>query len=147
MGGFATAFIPFLFNFTNANLDTLVPAQSLFGPAAFLTYLWMKRHYGTIAVVSGLIGRVRAPATEDQSGQGDVPVARRDAGLELPLPGDEPDPADAGDRTAEDDVDVARANDVDAHGGRGVGVLTHGAHAQSPAGFEEREASAHAPPL
>jgi hypothetical protein len=46
MGGFATAFIPFLFNFTNANLDVLVPAQSLFGPAAFLTYLWMKRHYG-----------------------------------------------------------------------------------------------------
>lgn len=46
MGGFATAFIPFLFNFKNANLDTLIPAQSLFGPAAFVTYLWMKRHYG-----------------------------------------------------------------------------------------------------
>jgi hypothetical protein len=46
MGGCATAFIPFLFNFTNANLDELIPAQSLFGPAAFLTYLWMKRRYG-----------------------------------------------------------------------------------------------------
>lgn len=46
MGGFATAFIPFLFNFSNANLDILIPAQSLFGPVAFLTYLWMKRHYG-----------------------------------------------------------------------------------------------------
>jgi hypothetical protein len=46
MGGFATAFIPFLFSFTNANLDELIPAQSLFGPAAFITYLWMKRHYG-----------------------------------------------------------------------------------------------------
>jgi hypothetical protein len=46
MGGFATAFIPFLFNFTNGNLDQAVPAQSLFGPAAFVTYLWMKRHYG-----------------------------------------------------------------------------------------------------
>lgn len=46
MGGFATAFIPFLFSFTNANLDVLVPAQSLFGPAAFVTYLWMKRRYG-----------------------------------------------------------------------------------------------------
>jgi hypothetical protein len=45
-GGFATAFVPELFNFTNANLDELVPAQSLFGPAAFLAYLWMKRHYG-----------------------------------------------------------------------------------------------------
>ncbi len=46
MGGFATAFIPFVFNLTNANLDVLIPAQSLFGPAAFITYLWMKRHYG-----------------------------------------------------------------------------------------------------
>jgi hypothetical protein len=45
-GGAATAFLPFVFNFTNANLDELVPAQSLFGPAAFLTYLWMRRHYG-----------------------------------------------------------------------------------------------------
>lgn len=46
MGGFATAFIPYLFSFTNANLDELIPAQSLFGPAAFVAYLWMKRHYG-----------------------------------------------------------------------------------------------------
>ncbi|HEX4832654.1 MAG TPA: hypothetical protein VH478_16345 [Trebonia sp.] len=46
MGGFATAFVPFVFNFTNSNLDVLVPAQSLFGPFAFVTYLWMKRHYG-----------------------------------------------------------------------------------------------------
>jgi hypothetical protein len=46
MGGLATAFIPFVFNLTNANLDVLIPAQSLFGPAAFVTYLWMKRHYG-----------------------------------------------------------------------------------------------------
>jgi len=46
MGGFATAFLPFLFNLHNANLDTLIPAQSLFGPFAFVTYLWMKRHYG-----------------------------------------------------------------------------------------------------
>jgi hypothetical protein len=45
-GGAATAFLPLLFNLTNANLDELVPAQSLFGPAAFVTYLWMKRHYG-----------------------------------------------------------------------------------------------------
>ena len=46
MGGAATTYIPFLFNFTDANQDILVPAQALFGPAAFLTYLWMKRHYG-----------------------------------------------------------------------------------------------------
>ncbi|HEX6527104.1 MAG TPA: hypothetical protein VF070_44885 [Streptosporangiaceae bacterium] len=46
LGCLATAFLPFLFNFTNANLDELVPAQSLFGPAAFVAYLWMKRRYG-----------------------------------------------------------------------------------------------------
>jgi hypothetical protein len=46
MGGFATAFIPYLFSFQNANLDVLIPAQSIFGPAAFVTYLWMNRHYG-----------------------------------------------------------------------------------------------------
>jgi hypothetical protein len=46
MGGFATAFIPFLFNFTSGTIDNLIPAQSLFGPAALVTYLWMRRHYG-----------------------------------------------------------------------------------------------------
>jgi hypothetical protein len=46
MGGFATAYIPFVFNLSNANLDVEIPAQSVFGPAAFVTYLWMKRHYG-----------------------------------------------------------------------------------------------------
>lgn len=77
MGGFATAFIPLLFNFTNANLDTLVPAQSLFGPAAFVTYLWMKRHYGrerTIAEYLASQGSIapapqveQAPAAEPAS--------------------------------------------------------------------------------
>jgi hypothetical protein len=46
MGGLSTAYISYLFNFTNANVDVLIPAQSLFGPVAFGTYLWMKRHYG-----------------------------------------------------------------------------------------------------
>jgi hypothetical protein len=68
MGGFATAFIPFLFNFHNANLDTLIPAQSLFGPVAFVTYLWMKRHYGrerTMAeYLASLDGKAAAPAVE-----------------------------------------------------------------------------------
>jgi hypothetical protein len=46
MGGLATAFTPFLFAITDKNLQIHIPAQSVFGPAAFLTYLWMKRHYG-----------------------------------------------------------------------------------------------------
>jgi hypothetical protein len=68
VGGCATAFVPLLFNFTNANLDDLVPAQSLFGPAAFGTYWWMKRHYGrerTMAEYSASSGdsrlRCRSP--------------------------------------------------------------------------------------
>jgi hypothetical protein len=47
--GAATAFVPLVLGaafFRNANLDILVPAQSLSGPVAFVTYLWMKRHYG-----------------------------------------------------------------------------------------------------
>ena len=57
MGGFTTAFIPYLFNFTNANLDELIPAQSLFGPAAFVTYLWMKRHYGRERTMAEYLAR------------------------------------------------------------------------------------------
>jgi hypothetical protein len=68
MGGFATAFIPLLFNFTNANLDTLVPAQSLFGPAAFGTYVGLKRHYGrertTAEYLASQDSPAAAPATE-----------------------------------------------------------------------------------
>lgn len=46
MGAFVTAFIPFLFNFVDSELDLLIPSQALFGPAAFVTYLWMRRHWG-----------------------------------------------------------------------------------------------------
>ena len=45
-GAFVTAFIPFLFNFLDTERDLLVPSQALFGPAAFLCYLWMKRKWG-----------------------------------------------------------------------------------------------------
>jgi hypothetical protein len=45
-GAFVTAFIPFTLNFIDTQLDLLVPSQALFGPAAFLCYLWMKRRYG-----------------------------------------------------------------------------------------------------
>jgi hypothetical protein len=45
-GTFVTAFIPFLLNFLDTELDLLVPSQALFGPAAFLCMLWMRRRYG-----------------------------------------------------------------------------------------------------
>ena len=46
MGAFVTAFIPFLGNFVDTQLDLLIPSQALFGPAAFGCYLWMKRRWG-----------------------------------------------------------------------------------------------------
>jgi hypothetical protein len=33
-------------SFITARTDLVVPAQTLFGPAAFVAYLWMRRHYG-----------------------------------------------------------------------------------------------------
>jgi len=75
-GAFVTAFIPFLFNFLDTERDLLVPSQALFGPAAFLCYLWMKRRWGPertmaqylasadaapAAVVPGTPARLTAP--------------------------------------------------------------------------------------
>lgn len=73
MGGFATAFIPYLFNFTNANLDELIPAQSLFGPAAFVTYLWMKRHYGRERTMAEYLASQDGAAAAPQVEQAPAP--------------------------------------------------------------------------
>jgi hypothetical protein len=73
MGGCATAFIPFLFNFTNANLDVLIPAQSLFGPAAFVTYLWMKRHYGRERTMAEYLASQDGVAAESPVEQAPAP--------------------------------------------------------------------------
>jgi hypothetical protein len=79
MGGLATAYIPFLFNFTNANLDELIPAQSLFGPAAFLTYLWMKRHYGRERTMAEYLasrdGSAAAPASQAEQAPAPEPAS------------------------------------------------------------------------
>jgi len=45
-GTLVTAFLPFVINSLDQELDLLVPSQALFGPAAFLCYLWMRHHYG-----------------------------------------------------------------------------------------------------
>lgn len=73
MGGFATAFIPYLFNFTDANLDILIPAQSLFGPAAFITYLWMKRHYGRERTMGEYLASQGSAAAAPQAEQAPAP--------------------------------------------------------------------------
>jgi len=73
MGGFATAFIPFLFNLQNANLDTLIPAQSLFGPAAFVAYLWMKRHYGRERTMAEYLASQDGAAAAPQVEQAPAP--------------------------------------------------------------------------
>lgn len=72
-GGIATAFIPFLFNFTNANLDEIIPAQSLFGPAAFVTYLWMKRRYGRERTMAEYLASQDGIAPEPQVEQATAP--------------------------------------------------------------------------
>ena len=35
-----------MLNFLDTQLDLLMPAQALFGPAAFVCYLWMRRRWG-----------------------------------------------------------------------------------------------------
>lgn len=45
-GGAVPALVPLLINFIDARTDTLVPAQTWFGPAAFVTYQLLKRKYG-----------------------------------------------------------------------------------------------------
>jgi hypothetical protein len=45
-GAFMTAAVPWVINVLDVELDLLVPAQAVFGPAAFICYLWMRRRYG-----------------------------------------------------------------------------------------------------
>jgi hypothetical protein len=77
-GALVTAFIPFALNFLDQQLDLLVPSQALFGPAAFLCYLWMKHRWGrertmaeylasTDARVPAIAPATPAPAPEPAS--------------------------------------------------------------------------------
>ena len=64
MGAFVTAFIPFLFNFIDTELDLLVPSQALFGPAAFMCYLLMRRRWGPERTMAQYLASAdAAPAT------------------------------------------------------------------------------------
>lgn len=41
-----TSFSPLVFNLVDSRTDLVVPAQTAFGPAAFLLHLWLRHHYG-----------------------------------------------------------------------------------------------------
>lgn len=45
-GAIAPAVVPLAINYIDARNDTLVPAQAWFGPAAFITYLVLRRRHG-----------------------------------------------------------------------------------------------------
>jgi hypothetical protein len=45
-GAVVPAMVPLLINFIDARADTLVPAQTWFGPAAFIVYRWLRKRYG-----------------------------------------------------------------------------------------------------
>lgn len=62
VGAGVTAFVPFLLNFLDTQLDLLVPSQAFFGPAAFLCYLWMKRRYGRERTMGEYLASAEAAA-------------------------------------------------------------------------------------
>jgi hypothetical protein len=68
-----TAFAPFLFTATDVNLAIHVPAQSVFGPAAFLTYLWMKKHYGRERTMAEYLASQGGGATASRVEQAPAP--------------------------------------------------------------------------
>ena len=79
MGAFVTAFIPFLGNFVDTQLDLLIPSQALFGPAAFVCYLLMKRKWGPERTMGQYLA---------STGAAPVPVPARQA--TAPEPASEP---------------------------------------------------------
>ena len=89
VGGVVTSFVPFLANFLDTQLDLLVPAQTFFGPAAFLCYLWLRRRYGrerTMAEYWASLDTATSPAA--------VPHAEPHPGAARePVPGPAPEPA------------------------------------------------------
>lgn len=69
VGAGVTAFVPFLLNFLDTELDLLVPSQAFFGPAAFLCYLWMKRRYGRERTMGEYLASAEAAARAATSAQ------------------------------------------------------------------------------
>jgi len=68
-------------NFITARTDVAIPAQTLFGPAAFVAYLWMRRRYG------------RERTMQEFLASADVVRPRQAAPAPAPVPALEPLPA------------------------------------------------------
>lgn len=82
-GAAAPSVAPLLLDsFLTARTDLVVPAQTLFGPAAFVTYLWLRRRYGQERTMQEFL------ASSDVVRPTSVPVA-------IPAPVVEPIPAPA----------------------------------------------------
>src|SRR6185437_2940467 len=71
-GAVAPAVVPLAINYIDARNDTLVPAQAWFGPAAFITYLVLRRRNGKertmqefLASDEVVLPRANRPTTED----------------------------------------------------------------------------------
>lgn len=81
-GAVAPSLAPLIFReLIDARTDLVVPAQSLFGPAAFLAYVWMRRKYG--------------PERTMQQFLASTDVVTPAATIEVPLPAPVPEPATA----------------------------------------------------
>jgi hypothetical protein len=76
-GTLLPAFAPLLINFVDARHDVLVPNQAFFGPVVFVSYLWMKHHYGrerTMAEYRASAGPLPEPAAPTPSATAPEPA-------------------------------------------------------------------------
>jgi hypothetical protein len=62
-GALVPSLVPLVINFVDTRTDILVPAQTFFGPAAFLCYLWMRRRYGRERSMAEYLAGEAAEAT------------------------------------------------------------------------------------
>jgi len=85
-GAVVPALVPLLINYIDSRTDTLVPAQTWFGPAAFLTYRWLRRRYGRERTMQEFL------ASDDVVRPNAAPTA---AASPIPVGDQAPDPVDA----------------------------------------------------
>jgi hypothetical protein len=72
-----------LFNYVDERLDVVIPAQTWFGPAAFVGYLWLRRRYGRERTMKEYL------ASEDHARRPAVPPAQPPVAAQ---PGEKPAP-------------------------------------------------------
>jgi hypothetical protein len=80
-GAALPALAPLLINYVDARTDLLVPAQTWFGPAAFVGYRWLRHKYGRERSMKEFLAAQRpsaipAPVPEAAAAPEPVPVSR-----------------------------------------------------------------------